>query len=109
MNMEELRRVVDERIVKRLEAKPEEARDIGKAVALEVTGELTGRWVVDCSIEPATVRESDEEAVTTITLDSTALESMLKGELSPPAAFMSGQIKVDGDLGAAVKLGQFLM
>jgi putative sterol carrier protein len=101
--------VVDERIVKRLEARPDEARNIGKAVALEVTGELTGRWVVDCSKNPASVRESDEAAATTITLDAVALESMLRGELSPPAAFMSGQIKVDGDLSAAVKLGQFLM
>lgn len=109
MTIDELRRIVDERIVKKLMAKPEEARNIGKAVALVVTGELTGRWVVDCSTDPASVRESDESAATTITLDSTALENMLKGELSPPAAFMSGQIKVDGDLGAAVKLGQFLM
>jgi len=109
MTIEELRRIVDQRITKRLEARPEDARNIGKAVALKVTGELVGRWVVDCSSDPASVRESDEEAATTITMDCAALEGMLKGELSPPAAFMAGRIKVDGDLGAAVRLGQFLM
>lgn len=109
MTIEEARRAIDERIVKRLEANPEGAKEVGTTVALEVTGEVTGRWVVDCTKSPVSVTESDDAAKATIMLDATALEGILSGEISPQAAFMSGSIKVDGDLGAALRLGQFLM
>ena len=110
MDIEEARRIVDERIAKRLLENPEGAKGIGKAVALEITGEFRGRWLVDCVSSPAKVVESDDgSAETTISLDSGALEKIISGELTPPAAFMSGQIRVDGDLGAAVRLGQLLM
>ncbi len=110
MNIEEARRIVAERITSRLNDDPQRAADIGKAVALEVTGEFTGRWVVDCREVPAMVRETEDgDAEATIRLDSKALEGMLSGDISPAQAFMSGSIKVDGDLGAAVRLGQLLM
>lgn len=110
MNIEDARRIVDERIVKRLSENPKGAKDIGKTIAIEITGEWGGRWVVDCAKDPAAVIESaDSKAHATITLDSKAFEKMISGDLSPHMAFMAGQIKVDGDLGAAVKFGQFLM
>jgi len=110
MNIEEARRIVAERITSRLDDDPQRAAEIGKAVALEITGEFTGRWVVDCRRSPANVRETEGgDAEATITLDSKALEGIVAGEISPAQAFMSGSIKVEGDLGAAVRLGQFLM
>ena len=33
---------------------------------------------------------------------------MLDGDLDPTAAFMSGRLKVDGDMGLAMKLGSIL-
>ena len=33
---------------------------------------------------------------------------MFEGELDPTAAFMTGKIKIDGDMGVAMKLGQLL-
>lgn len=109
MNREEARRIVDERVVKKLLAHPESAREIGKKVALELTGECEGRWVVDCTTDPVTVREGDDDVVATIVVDAATLAQIVTGELSPPAAFLSGRIKVDGDLAAAVRLGQMLL
>ena len=33
---------------------------------------------------------------------------MLDGDINPTAAFMSGRLKVDGDMGLAMKLGSIL-
>ncbi|PWJ21108.1 SCP2 sterol-binding domain-containing protein [Jannaschia seohaensis] len=51
------------------------------------------------------VRASDEEADCTMTADAETFQGILAGEVNPTAAFMSGRLKVDGDMGVAMKLG----
>ncbi|MEM1382694.1 MAG: SCP2 sterol-binding domain-containing protein, partial [Pseudomonadota bacterium] len=36
------------------------------------------------------------------------LKEMFEGELAPTAAYMTGKIKIEGDMGQAMKLSQFL-
>ncbi|WP_372884190.1 SCP2 sterol-binding domain-containing protein [Shimia sp.] len=54
------------------------------------------------------VRASDEETDVTMTADRETFEAILGGELNPTAAFMSGRLSVDGDMGMAMKLGAVL-
>ena len=54
------------------------------------------------------VRAGDEEADCTMTADAETFESILDGDLNPTAAFMSGKLTVDGDMGTAMKLGSVL-
>lgn len=54
------------------------------------------------------VRAADEEADVTLTADADVFEAILKGELNPTSAFMTGKLSVDGDMGAAMKLGGLL-
>ena len=54
------------------------------------------------------VRAGDEEAECTMTADADTFESILDGDLNPTAAFMSGKLSVDGDMGTAMKLGSVL-
>lgn len=54
------------------------------------------------------VRASDEETDVTLTADAETFQAILEGELNPTAAFMSGSLSVDGDMGAAMKLGGLL-
>lgn len=54
------------------------------------------------------VRASDDEADVTMTADRETFEAILEGELNPTAAFMSGKLAVDGDMGMAMKLGAVL-
>ena len=59
-------------------------------------------------IDSSGARASDEEADVTLTADVDTFQSMMTGDLNPTAAFMSGKLSVDGDMGMAMKLGSIL-
>ena len=53
-------------------------------------------------------RAADEEAEVTLTADADTFQAILDGDMDPTAAFMSGKLSVDGDMGTAMKLGSML-
>ena len=53
-------------------------------------------------------RVGDEEAEVTMTADADTFQSILDGDLNPTAAFMSGKLTIDGDMGTAMKLASAL-
>lgn len=53
-------------------------------------------------------RASDEDAEVTLTASPETFVGILDGSTNPTAAFMSGQLKVDGDMGAAMRLAGVL-
>ena len=54
------------------------------------------------------VTTEDGDADCTITADPNTFRDMFEGELDPTAAYMTGKIKIDGEMGIAMKLGQLL-
>jgi len=54
------------------------------------------------------VSTGDGEADVTISAPLDIFRQMFEGELAPTAAFMTGKISIDGDMGAAMKLGNML-
>mgnify|MGYP006284632915 CR=1 FL=1 len=48
------------------------------------------------------------EADVVVRADMDTFQQMFDGELSPAAAFMTGKVEVDGDMGAAMKLSSLL-
>ena len=67
------------------------------------------KWVVDSQIiymspEGSEVTDEDSEAECTITTDIETLKGMYDKSVSPQAAFMTGKIKIAGDMGIALKL-----
>ena len=50
----------------------------------------------------------DGDADVTISASIDTLREMFDGELSPTAAYMTGRIKIDGDMSKAMALGQLL-
>lgn len=54
------------------------------------------------------VRASDDDASCTLSADADTFQAMMDGSLNPTAAFMTGKLKVDGDMGVAMKLGSLL-
>ena len=59
-------------------------------------------------IDGSGVRAGDGEADVTMTADADTFRAILDGNLNPTAAFMTGKLAVDGDMGAAMRLGAAL-
>ncbi|MXQ09071.1 sterol carrier family protein [Alphaproteobacteria bacterium GH1-50] len=53
-------------------------------------------------------RAGDEEADVTMTSDTETFRAIMDGSQNPTAAFMTGKLKIDGDMGAAMRLGSTL-
>jgi putative sterol carrier protein len=59
-------------------------------------------------IDGATVSTADGPADCTIKLSLDDLESLIAGELNPTMAFMSGKLKIEGDMSVAMALSQLI-
>ena len=72
----------------------------------------TAKFVVEeegaIMIDESGARAGDEAADVTMTADADTFRSILDGDLNPTTAFMPGRLKVDGDMGQAMKLGSVL-
>jgi putative sterol carrier protein len=53
-------------------------------------------------------RASDDDAEVTLSADAETFKEILDGETNPTSAFMTGKLKVDGDMGMAMKLAAVL-
>ena len=53
-------------------------------------------------------RAGDDPAEVTMTADTETFQAIMSGDLNPTAAFMSGKLSVDGDMGLAMQLGTVL-
>ena len=59
-------------------------------------------------IDGATISTEDQETDCTIKLSIGDLEDMISGDLSPTTAFMTGKIKIEGDMSVAMALSQLI-
>ena len=76
--------------------------DFDGTAKFDIEGE--GSVVIDSS----GARASDEETDVTLSADAETFQDILSGDLNPTSAFMTGKLKVDGDMGAAMKLASVL-
>jgi putative sterol carrier protein len=63
-----------------------------------------GRWKVDVRDGSVDVIEGAGDADVTISASEETFDRITSGELNPTTAYMSGKIKIKGDMGAAMKL-----
>ncbi len=59
-------------------------------------------------IDGTTISTTDAPADCTIKLTLDDLEQLISGDLNPTMAFMTGKIKIEGDMSVAMALNQFL-
>jgi putative sterol carrier protein len=63
-----------------------------------------GQWLVTVADGHLTVAEGGGEADATITASGETFDKIVAGEQNPTTAYMTGKLKIKGDLGAAMKL-----
>ena len=63
-----------------------------------------GTWKVDVSDGKVSVTEGGGDADATISASEENFTRIINGELNPTSAYMTGKIKIKGDMGAAMKL-----
>ncbi len=88
----------------------DKAGDLNVSVQFELSGDTGGKWYVNiangaCEVQTGTV----DSPQATIRMDAADYVDMTTGKLNPMAAFMSGKIKVEGDLNTVMKFQQIFM
>jgi putative sterol carrier protein len=66
--------------------------------------EGAGQWKVDVDNGSVSVTEGGGDADVTIATSQETFEKIIAGEQNPTSAYMTGKLKVKGDMGAAMKL-----
>ena len=66
--------------------------------------EGAGTWTVRVADGGVTVDEGDTGGDCTISPSAETFVKVIRGEQNPTAAYMSGKLKIKGDMGAAMKL-----
>ncbi|KAG8177663.1 hypothetical protein JTE90_012443 [Oedothorax gibbosus] len=96
-----IKSVLSEEIVKRTSG----------VYAFQITGPVSETWYVDMKNGAGSVGKGDPpsgKADVTLTMDLDSFGKMFGGTLKPTAAFMSGKLKLKGDMGLAMKLEQLM-
>ena len=78
----------------------------GKKVKFDFSDD--GQIMIDGTQDPAVVNNEDGDADCTVILDKDVFEAIASGEENAQMAFMSGKLKVEGDMGIAMQLGSLL-
>jgi putative sterol carrier protein len=81
---------------------PDKAAGINASYLFDVTG--AGTWTVAVDDAGVGVTEGEGDADCTITISEENFEKLVAGDLNPTTAYMTGKLKIKGDMGAAMKL-----
>lgn len=102
--------IFEQRITQKLQARPEKVSNIKAVYEFNLTDDpTTGIWTVDLSgAAPAVNQGSSGKPDCTVSIATKHLSDIVEGKLNPQMAFMTGKLKVKGNMGLALKLGAIL-
>ena len=87
-----------------LESRIDKSRTAGMQNSYLFDIDGAGTWKVDVQDGNVKVTENAEDADVTITTSEETFEKIVSGEQNATSAYMTGKLKVKGDMGAAMKL-----
>jgi putative sterol carrier protein len=87
-----------------LEGRVDESKTAGMNNSYLFDIEGAGKWSVRVEDGKVSVSEGGEDADAVISASEETFEKIASGEQNPTSAYMTGKLKVKGDMGAAMKL-----
>jgi putative sterol carrier protein len=87
-----------------LESRADAAKLAGMSNTYLFDIEDEGQWLVTVADGQLSVAQGGGEADATITASGETFDKIVAGEQNPTTAYMTGKLKIKGDLGAAMKL-----
>jgi putative sterol carrier protein len=87
-----------------LEARADPAKTAGMTNSYVFDIDGAGQWKVDVDDGKITVTEGGGDADAVISASQETFEKIVAGDQNPTSAYMTGKLKVKGDMGAAMKL-----
>lgn len=101
--------VFEKDIPAKLEAKPDVVARINAVYQFDISGAGGGSWAVDCTAPGGKVTAGKSLAARcTVAVTDQDFLGIVNGKLSAQMAFMSGKLRIQGDMGLAMKLQQIL-
>lgn len=87
----------------------EKAGDTNLSIVFDLSGDDGGQWTASISGGSVNVaKEVGDSPSATVKMDAGDFVDMSTGKLNPMMAFMSGKIKVEGDLNSVMKFQSLL-
>jgi putative sterol carrier protein len=87
-----------------LESRADASKTSGMTNSYLFDIEGAGKWTVRVEDGKVDVAEGGEDADAVITTSEETFEKIVSGEQNATSAYMTGKLKVKGDMGAAMKL-----
>src|SRR5260370_42294916 len=87
-----------------IRAKAGTAEPLGHTIQFDLGGDGVIFW--DGTQTPPLIDNNTRDAETTIAISLENLNSLIAGQLNPTMAYMTGHLKIQGSIGAALKLRQ---
>lgn len=92
-----------------LEANPSLDLPANDAYQFVISGDQAEKWVFDLRADPRHIYEGTiDDAACTLKMADNHFMQLVSGELDATIAFMQGKLRIEGDINAAIGLGQVL-
>lgn len=103
------KQIFEEKIAEKLKNNPERITKINSVYQFNLTGDETSTWTLDLTKPGGAISPSPSpDAKCTVTISVQHLSDIIEKKLNPQMAFITGKLKVAGDMGLALKLGSIL-
>ena len=87
-----------------LESSADASKTAGMSNSYVFDVEDAGQWTVDVDDGKVAVTEGGGDADVVISTSQETFEKIVAGDVNPTSAYMTGKLKIKGDMGAAMKL-----
>ena len=99
----------EQKVPENLKNKGDKVSNINAIYEFQINGPEGGTWSLDLTVPGGQVTNgSTGKANCTVTMQDENFVKLVTGKLNPQLAFMTGKLKVAGNMGLALKLSNIL-